>query len=81
MLKANRALLSPQNPLDHAALTSVADDLSATSGRYSARQFRWLILGAGFYVAWHLLGMALCTPSAQSRLAVLGSCVQTVANH
>lgn len=35
------------------------------AGRNANRQFRFLIAGAVFYVAWHVLEMALRTPSAE----------------
>ena len=87
VLKANAAAVSlpvahPQSYVGAVAagLQDVARGSAATSGRHLGRQFRLLVTGAAFYVLWHVLGMALCTPSLTDNLAKLGSCPTAEAN-
>jgi hypothetical protein len=42
-------------------LTEATREMADRTGRWGAWQFRFLILGAVFYVLWHVIEMALRT--------------------
>jgi hypothetical protein len=59
-----RAGLHPKFPADPnfvAAIEQSIEEQAEQSGRFSARQFKFLIAGAVFYIAWHILEMYLRT--------------------
>jgi hypothetical protein len=81
---AERASIPIAHPQSYAGavaagLTDVAREKSKSAGRNLGRQSRWLIAGAVCYVLWHVLGMAICTPSLHDHLAQIGSCTTTLA--
>lgn len=45
------------------AVSELADEHGTDAGAHARKQFRFLLGGAALYVAWHIIGMAACTPS------------------
>jgi hypothetical protein len=63
----------PQFPNDPQFVQFIEKDmetLSNKSGWWGVHQFRLLIAGAAFYIAWHVAEMAIRTPGLLSRLGL-----------
>lgn len=57
----------PNHPSVVATIEDFVRENVAKTGRWGARQFRFLITGAVFYILWHVTEMALRTPGVQIR--------------